>query len=330
MLPHYQPRWHQQLNHSMNFRNPLNSAYIKAHLDSVNHEIAQLNLRMESILLKQHQTSAAHRADAVTVTTPSNAGDGQSTLAPSAIYRDPIDSMASPPAKDSNGTALSMPNPMVTSSPSFENKLNKLATNTSSIGSAAKSHTHRRLPALFPTSPSAIESETEHIYETIPEDSESEPIYCCPYKGDDTEQRLVEEWLTDHQKRSSNGKSPWSRTTKSNSSMEDHENSSSAYNTGGSCNSNHQLTLDLSDSNKDGNKTLVFCPTKHVQPQFGHMQSDNNPNVTNQKSTNAMTRSNSSSKKNKTLSPTHNSRKQQQEHAGKANGKPKWFHLNFT
>jgi hypothetical protein len=120
------------------------------------------------------------------------------------------------------------------------------------------------------------------------------------------------------------GKSPWSRTTKSISSMEDHENSSSAYNTGGSCNSNHQLTLDLSDSGKDGNKTLTFCPIKHVPPKFDQTQ-----NANSRQNSNAMTRS-ASKKVNKTLTPTHNSRRhvqqqsqqpQQQEHAGIASDK---------
>lgn len=41
-----------------------------------------------------------------------------------------------------------------------------------------------------------IESDTEHIYETIPEDIEPEPLYCSPYDhvaGDQTP--LIEEWI---------------------------------------------------------------------------------------------------------------------------------------
>lgn len=336
LLPHYQPRWHQQLNHPFHNRNPLNSAYIKAHLESVNHEIAQLNMRMESILLKQHQAcsgngsgnganangtgiSAGNRA---AQPSQANAGDAQPAANdPAAIYRDPIDSMVAPL---SNDIETKVPTINALSSPSLENRTNKLpaanatatsmTVNNSSV--ANKSLQQRQLPAIYPNASTPIESETEHIYETIPEDSESEPIYCSPYRGDDNEQQLVEEWLTDHQKRSSTGgKSPWSRTTKSVSSMEDHENSSSAYNTGGSCNSNHQLTLDLSDSCKDGNKTLTFCPTKHVPPRFGHSHGDNSAM---RQSANAMTRSNSTSKKGKTVSPTHNGGRQhsqQKEHS---------------
>ena len=82
-----------------------------------------------------------------------------------------------------------------------------------------------------------------------------------------------------------------------NSSCDDHENSSSAYNTGGSCNSNNQLTLEL-NSNGGGahlmktnhdhqqqysdhyhRSTLVFCsPTIENQQFHSHqdMMNDNN------------------------------------------------------
>lgn len=161
----------------------------------------------------------------------------------------------------------------------------------------------RRYPTQFPPQ---IDSDTEHIYETIPEDSESEPIYCSPYRGDtDSEQNLVHEWLNmkDGQRRCIDGKANnWTRSTKSNSSMEDHENSSSAYNTGGSCNSNHQLTLELSDTNNDdGNKTLVFCPTKHLQPKFPAQQHESKSPTVRQPAT--------AVKKEKVLSPTHNNRR---------------------
>ncbi|CAM6031974.1 unnamed protein product, partial [Sphagnum compactum] len=138
-----------------------------------------------------------------------------------------------------------------------------------------------RKPPQFPNipAPPPIDSDTEHIYETIPEDSESEPIYCSPYEASD--QSIVEQWLkmnTSNQKQilmkkiiSTNGtkQSPqqetkiWQKTTKSNSSGEEHENSSSAYNTGGSCNSNH-LTLELNFSpDKDMSRsTMVLCPQK--------------------------------------------------------------------
>lgn len=363
-LPHYQPRWHQQLNNPFHIRNPLNSAYIKAHLDSVNREIAQLNLRMESILLKQHQvcnnTEHTARNDVSLATEqqqqqqPRAQTSDIDTIGPSAIYRDPVDSMVTTSVTVNDTRTVNdikMPtNPITLSSPSLENKSNKLPTNISpsgyintsggNIAATNKSYTHRQLPSttnttnvttnyttnMFTNVPHTTESETEHIYETIPEDSESEPIYCSPYRGDDdSEQQLVAEWLTVHQTRSSlgggggSGILPWSRTTKSISSMEDHENSSSAYNTGGSCNSNHQLTLDLSDSAKDGNKTLTFCPIKHVPPKFGHTQNENS-----RQNSNAMTRS-ASKKVNKTLSPTHNNSQryaqQQQEHAGIASDK---------
>lgn len=96
------------------------------------------------------------------------------------------------------------------------------------------------------------ESETEHIYETIPEsaDTDIEPIYCCPY-----EESTVEQWLITQEncwnphgneaaKESKSKEKARSKSLKSNSSGEEHENSSSAYNTGGSSNSNH-LTFEL-------------------------------------------------------------------------------------
>lgn len=112
-----------------------------------------------------------------------------------------------------------------------------------------------RKPPTFPSIPPPIDSDTEHIYETIPEDSEPEPIYCSPYEASD--QSIVEQWLKmnkiNQARKVQVKQSPqqenkvWQKTTKSNSSNDDHENSSSAYNTGGSCNSNH-LTLELNFS----------------------------------------------------------------------------------
>lgn len=177
--------------------------------------------------------------------------------------------------------------------------------NNSQIASSTKSIT---MPRRYPTQyPPQMDSDTEHIYETIPEDSESESIYCSPYRGEtDSERNLVDEWLNmkeDGQKRCIDNKGNWTRSTKSNSSIEDHENSSSAYNTGGSCNSNHQLTLELSDTNNDdGNKTLVFCPTKHLKPKYPAPQNE----------TKSPTIRPSSMKKEKLLSPTHNNRRSEQ------------------
>lgn len=132
----------------------------------------------------------------------------------------------------------------------------------------------KRKPPQLPHIPTPLDSDTEHIYETIPEsvDSEIEPIYSCPYDG--TDSNVIEQWLKTHDGRwtppakdaaikSKENKSK-SRSSKSNSSGEEHENSSSAYNTGGSCNSN-PLTFELACSadtkQKDTYKsTLVLCP----------------------------------------------------------------------
>lgn len=320
LLPNYQPRWHQQLMHSsFALRNPLHPSIIKAHLDSVNHEIAQLDSRIESILLKQHQAMNQQATIA------------EAEINASTIYRNPVDQMVnntcvndiktnSPSASTMTNNATTVISALPTAS--FDNKFsNIMATNNannlqqqqqqqqqSSIAPPMKNAPiTRRYPTQYPPN---IDSDTEHIYETIPEDSESEPIYCSPYRGDtDSEQNqnLVHEWLDikDGQKRlnDNNGRSNsnWTRnTTKSNSSVEDQ--SSSAYNTGGSCNSNHQLTLELSDSNNDdGNKTLVFCPTKHLQPKF--------PIQSHETKSPAMRQSSIATRKEKLLSPTHNNRR---------------------
>lgn len=121
----------------------------------------------------------------------------------------------------------------------------------------------KRKPPQLPHIPAPPESDTEHIYETIPEsvDSELEPIYSCPYEAG--QENLIEQWLkaqdngpdwmpvseTSREARKSKEKDKEKDKTssKSNSSGEEHENSSSAYNTGGSCNSN-PLTFELAAS----------------------------------------------------------------------------------
>lgn len=132
----------------------------------------------------------------------------------------------------------------------------------------------KRKPPQLPHIPAPLESDTEHIYETIPEsvDSEIEPIYSCPYDGSDS--NVIEHWLKTHDGRwtpppketTTKPKENKTKTksSKSNSSGEEHENSSSAYNTGGSCNSN-PLTLELACNTDAKQKdtyrsTLVLCP----------------------------------------------------------------------
>lgn len=327
VLPNYQPRWHHQLMHSsFALRNPLHPSLIKAHLESVNHEIAQLDSRIESILLKQHQAMSQSQALA--------------EINAATIYRNPVDTMvqgngggdsAQPMVNDST-TVISASTPT-----SLDNKFSNMnISNGSGSGVPHSLNAKSSMPGTtaahnrYPLGATQqIDSETEHIYETIPEDSESEPIYCSPYRGEtDSESNLVHEWLNlkgeqlqqqyqqQQQKRCIDGgssKTNWTRSTKSNSSAEDHENSSSAYNTGGSCNSNHQLTLELSDTNlDDGNKTLVFCPTKHLQPKFPttvqqqqQQQHDSKSPTVRQ----SMPSSGGGNKKEKVLSPTHNNRR---------------------
>ncbi|KAG5316742.1 PDZD4 protein, partial [Acromyrmex insinuator] len=120
---------------------------------------------------------------------------------------------------------------------------------------------------------SHVWSDSEHIYETIPE-SDSEPIYSSPYEHRQqhwTQQTnhpmttqhngTVQNYLTSGQQNQK-----WHSSSKSNSSGEE-KDSSSAYNTGESCHSN-PLTLELHEGEKDHYKsTLVLCSPKMPQQQ---------------------------------------------------------------
>lgn len=214
---------------------PLHHKNIKAQMEAMNQEIAALDHRMETAFLSKPQQLNG-----------TNGGTNEDKDEDDTSYREPVDKM--------NGKILE-----------------QVTVNGGGVSSLPQDIKRKppQLPA-FPSPPN-IDSDTEHIYETIPEDSEPEPIYCSPYEGSD--QSVVEQWLKMNNNQTqpqttkallalmkqkmgmTNGSktSPqqetkvWQKTTKSNSSGEDHENSSSAYNTGGSCNSNH-LTLELNFS----------------------------------------------------------------------------------
>ncbi|XP_063995678.1 E3 ubiquitin-protein ligase PDZRN3 [Diachasmimorpha longicaudata] len=93
-------------------------------------------------------------------------------------------------------------------------------------------------------------SDSEHIYETIPE-SDTEPIYSSPYESKLNLRR--NEVCHDHR----------SKSSKSSSSIEE-KDSSSAYNTGESCHSN-PLVLELhKDPRELRGSTLVLCPSDNT------------------------------------------------------------------
>lgn len=107
---------------------------------------------------------------------------------------------------------------------------------------------------------SYVWSDTEHIYETIPE-SDVEPLYSFPYENQNWQQSKVQ-----NQSQGNQMPKPGHSSSKSNSSGEE-KDSSSAYNTGESCHSN-PLTLELHQGEKDHHKsTLVLCASKHSQQQ---------------------------------------------------------------
>lgn len=114
------------------------------------------------------------------------------------------------------------------------------------------------------------ESESEHIYETIPEDSETEPIYCSPYESDNV---VVEKWLKINSCHKKSTKQQNNKIVKNSSSGEDCENSSSAYNTGGSTNSNN-LTLELTATKKQSNKYEPNCQCFEQKSPQHHQQTN--------------------------------------------------------
>lgn len=252
---------------------PLDHVNIEAHLESVNQELAQLTSRMENSMML-HNSISGHSWK-YNKATSSSAIMASSSLPKVGqnlnIYRTPIDNVAKS-----------------TSSTIADNPLDTKPPKTTPTVSTRKLTNPRSNCNKKP-----IESDTEHIYETIPEDIESEPFYCLPYEA--IEQNLVEQWLEMQHcqqqillrqqqlndvetpaktagirggsKKDRSGlllqqikaisnnmrfqPSSSSKTMKSNSSGEDHENSSSAYNTGGSCNSNNHLAPEM-NSNEEG------------------------------------------------------------------------------
>ncbi|XP_050480623.1 PDZ domain-containing RING finger protein 4 isoform X2 [Bombus huntii] len=152
-------------------------------------------------------------------------------------------------------------------------------------------------------------SETEHIYETIPE-SDSEPIYSSPYEHHrhwhhanhtssvvataqptittvplppttivstiaiaitTTANTTTSNTVIQYSQNQANQSGRWYCSSKSNSSGEE-KDSSSAYNTGESCNSN-PLTLELQRGERDHHKsTLVLCPPKALAVQQQQQQ----------------------------------------------------------
>jgi hypothetical protein len=213
-------------------KDPLHHTNIRAHIELVNQELAVLDSRMESALNLNGNKSSNGSG--------SNRDSGSATgveVDQIFTYRPPSDSK-------------------------FLNKSQLDSTLT----------TKKRKPPTIPHIPAPpLESDTEHIYETIPEDIELEPLYCSPYESAGASSNIVEQWLkynnqggtavTNRKNRRNCDNS--GTVKKCNSSGEDHENSSSAYNTG-SCNSNNQhLTLNLLSPSADRDtrrSTLVLCP----------------------------------------------------------------------
>ncbi|XP_031336290.1 PDZ domain-containing RING finger protein 4 [Photinus pyralis] len=128
------------------------------------------------------------------------------------------------------------------------------------------------------------ESDSEHIYETIPEslDSTLEPIYSCPYESQENInlQLFVTEKQDSISKEEKTNQSKNAQSVRNNSNEEEHDNSSSAYNTGGSCNSN-LLTVELSyglNSNQRDNyrSTLVlYAPSEEEKSKKQQESNDN-------------------------------------------------------
>ncbi|XP_055857882.1 slo-interacting protein 1 isoform X2 [Episyrphus balteatus] len=237
---------------SSSSRDPLNHQNIRAHLEQVNHEIAILDSRVENMMMSQKKNS------------------------------EPTCNLV-------------------------QQKLPQQSQSQSKQQQQQQHQLHQSQPTKETSVMPIMEYDTEHIYETIPEDSESEPFYCSPYESSEHQNR-IEQWLDmqdgselndsrmrslqhhkqlithqQHQQQQQQQQtqhhdnlSIWTkakngtlRSTNS-SAGDDHENSSSAYNTGGSCNSNTMtpLTLELNtanyrdrDLNHHSQSTLNLCST---------------------------------------------------------------------
>ena len=152
---------------------------------------------------------------------------------------------------------------------------------------------------------SHVWSDSEHIYETIPE-SDSEPIYSSPYEHHQQHWTQYNGTMQNYLSNQQNQK--WHFSSKSNSSGEE-KDSSSAYNTGESCHSN-PLTLQLHKSEKDHYKsTLILCSPKTPQQQKIDC---NCPLLVTPTATSAVTKQSSKNIKNqnikKSLSSSHHHR----------------------
>lgn len=296
-----EPVTRKKLQHASNqLIDPLHHTSIKAHLASVNQEISLLDTRIENVFLqKHHHHHQSRQPEPPPYAMPPSPATNGIDDASSGIYRAPADALLQ--ATDRNELPVSQK----TLSANVPDR------NWLQLRILPQPKTDCDTAAMKTTAPTQfVDLETEHIYETIPEDAELEPIYCSPCKNNDS--NLVEQWLKMNstrvsittprtqywsinkyilsfqlrcQKRSSLPTNCCSKTqqwgaagaittagttAKSNSSsLEDPDNSSSAYNTGGSCNSN-TLTLELnvddtrtilaSDRNTICRSTLVLYP----------------------------------------------------------------------
>ncbi|XP_055858098.1 slo-interacting protein 1-like [Episyrphus balteatus] len=157
-----------------------------------------------------------------------------------------------------------------------------------------------KLPIKSDSSPPGGDKDVvEHIYETIPEDADSDVYYCSPYEG--VNERRVEEWLKSIGCPNSNVNSgihmdknrieihPVNlRLQKQNNTiLDDYDNSSSAYNTGGSCSSaflaleSNKPSVDY-QNDRQNSRTLVsksLSKTNHSSEKYVCRKPDISSNI---------------------------------------------------
>lgn len=170
---------------------PLHHTSIKAHLASVNQEISLLDTRIENIFLQKHHSHHNHHHHHQSrqpepppyAMPPSPAANGIDD-ASSGIYRAPADALLQKNDRNDLPVSHKTLNANVPDRNWLQLRILPQPNNDCDT-------TTMKTKTLAPTQ--FVDLETEHIYETIPEDAELEPIYCSPCKNNDS--NLVEQWL---------------------------------------------------------------------------------------------------------------------------------------
>ncbi|XP_037925764.1 slo-interacting protein 1-like isoform X1 [Hermetia illucens] len=286
--------------------NTCDHANIRAQLESVNKEISLLNSQISNIKFQKDSTQQPPHSPQPLV---SSVPGSSLRIIPSLTQTSTICSTkpskipsTSPINQKSNSTNETPPSATSNVKKSLANSNDQPVHLQKPPLSAQHVTTSSNVASITqqPSNKTGQFMEIEHIYETIPEDSETDSYYCSPY-DERKDQSRIEQWLKSQNVSDSSGiggdvsnkpaispamtgslcpqqpqitilnnsgtkkefnlnQTALTRMYRNNSSGDDYENSSSAYNTGDSCTSN-QLTFELKGDDKNkSSSTLVSRP----------------------------------------------------------------------